>query len=729
MAENLYFRYPLEQYKRDFNFIPNYVDQMAIGLSISENISVEEAKAFINEEMSSGNVTAKIPNVHCTHRQKNGDRIVREAGFQQYFDMINGKGLSMSPTLTTYLPPHVEKSFSADSIADDMAARGAKKKLALVAKQKDDKVGVLINNGLQNAIKVYINSWSGAASSSTNPFYCKSSHPSLTSTCRITTATCTAVAERFVAGKRWYYNPEVILEDILFTLKEANKAVINNFIRKNNIYIPTVQDVKDVIWYSARFYILDINALSFVFDFVSKMSPIDRAIVVYTLDYYHLAKYNDSFARELVETFVSTDIPSEVLNNVEGYLAKFTDNPLKRLNGDQVILVCNLLQREIAGLEIWKIDFTLPENRTLYAKVWYLTLQILEAHEKYQLYIGAFLRISSHPLHLATQANAVRLAVPLGDTDSSLITAKPICDWYYGFTSYTIDQEPVQDLIVYFLCQLFEHFLGMFVAQMGVVPENRELLIMKNEFKMPVLMLTPVAKTYHAYVSSQEGLIFKKPEYELKGARFHASKHNANLIKEFHDLLKRNLGTLVSGEKISRGEVVDIVCAMEEDIRHSIKRKDNPYFLNVKVRDKENYKNPYSQNYAHYVLWNKVFSSRYGEAPELEYTAAKVPLLLETAGQIKAWLATLPTDMQQNYQEWLKECGKGDNVAPTNILVPIANMREYGIPRELQGVVNYKRILADICDPHMLYLQTMGIFLDYKNNEKTLLEIINSDEE
>jgi hypothetical protein len=710
MKQEHAFRYPLDTYRRDFDFHGNYKRQMAIGLSISEGISEEEALYFINEEIESGRIMQRDPSIHCTHRQQNGDRIERQVAFSNYFKMVDSKQLGMSPTLTTYLPPSVVKSFTAESIADDMKERSAKKKLALAAKQKGDKVTNMINNGLQNAIKVFINSWSGASLDKTNAFFCRSKHPSLTSMCRITTATCTAIAERFVAGKRYYYNIEVIFEDILFTLDTMKPALVHEAMRRYKLHYPTTEEVNAAIRRSALFYILDASALIPVEEFVAKLSPLQKAAVLYTVDFQHLAKYNDEFARGLVDAF--TTVPTDGDAAITDYSE--AGNPLKGLNGDQVIMVSNLLQDDIAGQNIWEIDLTAEENKVIRAKICMVVGNLLNGLQHYQTYINAFLRVDWHPLHLATQANAIRLAVPLGDTDSTLITTKLLSEWYYGHAAFTRDQEPVQDWAVYFICQLFEHFLGMFVAQMGVAPENRDLLVMKNEYKMPILMLTPVAKTYQAYAS---------PEYELKGQRFHASKHTKSLIDSFHKLLKDNLGVLRNGGKIDRGAVVDMVCTIEEDIKEQINSKESPYFLNVKVKDKDNYKQPYQQNYVHYPLWEKVFSSRYGAAPELEYTAVKVPVLLDKSAAKKAWVESLPEDMRKAFQEWQTEYGK-ENSDMTNILVPLANLRQHGMPREIREIVNFRRIVADVLDPHYLYLQTMGIFFDYKDQTKLLSEVI-----
>lgn len=707
---------PIDSYKRDFNFIERYKEQTAIGLSISEGIDVEEARKFIDDVMGSDEFKEKHPAPNCKAniRGKNGDRTVKQGPFMAYLERIDKNQLGMSPTLAAYLNPNQSRSFIADDIEGEMKLRKTTKKEGIVAKQAGNKVLASLKNALQNAIKVGINSWSGASLSTGNPFTCKSTHSTLTSCCRITTATCTATAERFLAGKRYYFSPKVIFEDLLFTIQEMKSDEIASVVNKYNLHVPSVEEVMSVIERSSNYYFYDPDKLEPIREFVSKLSDVQRCAIVYTYDFYHLAMFNDSFARTMIDTLSTIEFD-------ESLDSQLPADPFKVLNGDQTILVSNLLQDDLAGNPIYDVY---KEDANVALRVKRVALNIINTVEYYKDYISAFLNNTSHPLHLGYQSEAVRLAVPLGDTDSSLISPKLLGDWYYGRCTFEKQQEPLQDVATYLITQVWEHMLGMFTAQMGVIPERRGLLIMKNEFKMPGLQMTPVAKTYHAYVKAQEGLVFEEGSaYERKGARFHASKHNVGLIKPLHELMDSNLVKLSRGEEIDRSQLINAIYQLEQDIYNSVDLPNNPYFLTEKVKPADEYANPNSSNYAHYPLWQKVFAQKYGNAPDPMYLAAKVPVTLENKTAIKEWVASLPPSMQAGWELWRAELGKkGDKFS--NIKVPLEYLRHHALPEEMKPIINYRRIIGDILDPYFLYLSSMGIHLDYKDNTKTISDLI-----
>lgn len=692
--------------KRDFNFKGNYARQTAKGLAILKGISLEEAQAFVDKEMESQEFKDAHPEPKCKAniKQKNGDRVVKEGPVLKYLEAIDKRKLGMSPTLAAYYNPHQVTSFIAEDIVEQMAMRKKEKKLALTAKQKGDKVASAIHNSMQNAIKIGINSYSGSNLDANNPLTCRSTHSTLTSCCRITTATCTAAAERFLAGKRYYYKPSVIFEDLLFLLDVVDYEKVNIVCDKYSLHYPTAEETMEVITRSSNFYFFDPDKLSTIEEFVGKCDGVQRAIIVYTYDFYHLAKFNDEFARGLIDRLTDIKPKTQTAPNPE---------PFKILNGDQVILACNLLQDGLAGMSIWDVAGEKDKHEELWSDFCAVGTNITEIVDDYTDYIEAFLCTDAHPLHLGSQSEAVRLAVPLGDTDSSLISIKLLGDWYYGNCDFSVEQEPIQDAMTYLVTQVWEHMLGMFTAQMGVVEERRDKLIMKNEYKMPGLQLTPVAKTYHAYVKAQEGLVFSRPEYERKGARFHASKLNVDLIKRLHKHMDENLVKLSNGDKIDRSELVNVIYEIEQGILGSVHQKDNPFFVVEKVKPEDEYAKPYSSNYVHAPLWEMVFSSRYGAHPPFPYQAAKIPVKLNNKTEIEAWLATLPDDMVANFKLWRERYGKTANKF-TNIKVPMEYLRNHEVPKELHSIIDFEGMILQLADPHRLLLSSMDIHLGKK---------------
>lgn len=701
---------PHSENVRDFNFKANYKRQTAKGLAILKGISIEEAQAFIDEEMSSKEFIEAHPEPTCKAniKQKNGDRAVKEGPFLKYLEAIDKRKLGMSPTLAAYYNPKQVTSFIAEDIVEQMAMRKKEKKLALTAKQKGDKMASAIHGAMQNAIKIGINSYSGSNLDANNPLTCRSTHSTLTSCCRITTATCTAAAERFLAGKRYYYKPSVIFEDLLFLLDVVEYEPVKTVCDKYQLHLPTPEETMGIITRSANFYFFDPDKLTEIEEFVTKCDGYQRAIFAYTYDFYHLAKFNDDFARRMVNRL--TDINPVTEREPLG-------NPFATLTGDQVILCCNLLQEDLAGMSIYDVANSVKEGDVTHQGLWErfcrLGASVVEIVDDYTDYIKAFLCTDAHPLHLGNQSEAVRLAVPLGDTDSSLISIKLLGDWYYGECDFSVAQEPIQDVMTYLVTQVWEHMLAMFTAQMGVIEERRDKLIMKNEYKMPALQLTPVAKTYHAYVKAQEGLVFKSPEYERKGARFHGSKLNVDLIKRLHNLMDANLVKLSEGGKIDRSELVEAVYQIEQDILKSVHRKDNPYFVVEKVKPADEYANPNSSNFVHSPLWEMVFASRYGAHPPMPYQAAKIPVKLGNKTEINAWLETLPEDMKTNFNLWRTRYGKKADKF-TNIKVPMEFLRNHEVPKELHNIIDFESMVLQLADPYRLLLDSMDIHLGKK---------------
>src|SRR5699024_2451540 len=96
------------------------------------------------------------------------------------------------------------------------------------------------------------------------------------------------------------------------------------------LHYPTVEEVMDVIHYSADFYFKNEEGMEFVEHYVSNVSPLTRAAFVYMGDFYHLAKYNDQFMRD----FITAMISREMIDEVEDW-----DAAEKTIDGDMQIII------------------------------------------------------------------------------------------------------------------------------------------------------------------------------------------------------------------------------------------------------------------------------------------------------------------------------------------------------------------------------------------------------
>ena len=177
---------PPEGYKRDLNFYEGYIDQVAFYLSKTKGISLAEAKDFVLTEIEKKeNVKFKDPRVKFLHRdKKTGDRFIQQNTLLNYIDDVTKHSLIMVPTMTVYYNPNQKKSKIATWILNNLQLRKKFKHLMFQAKMLKDKAKAIFYDVLQNSAKIKNNSLSGAHSSPSTPLYNKSTHSTLTSTCR-----------------------------------------------------------------------------------------------------------------------------------------------------------------------------------------------------------------------------------------------------------------------------------------------------------------------------------------------------------------------------------------------------------------------------------------------------------------------------------------------------------------------------------------------------------------
>ena len=141
---------------------------------------------------------------------------------------------------------------------------------------------------------------SGAHSSPSTPLYNKSSHSTLTSTCRISTSYANANNESFLAGNRHYWSAQVVLTHLLNTVRHANMTAVTAAVDLYQLHIPTTDEVMACIHYSTDLYWRDDVITAEMRFFIDNMSTYERAAFVYTDDLYHLALHNPMLVRDVL---------------------------------------------------------------------------------------------------------------------------------------------------------------------------------------------------------------------------------------------------------------------------------------------------------------------------------------------------------------------------------------------------------------------------------------------
>lgn len=700
------FAHPYEKYEQNLDIILSYVDTAVTALKKVTDITTEEAEEFVRSQPE----FEKINDVKINFllQDKQGNRKKKQTPIVKYLDNMAASDNVITPMFTSFLSKDKKEAPQPKFIKIKMAERKRVKEAAGVAKNAKDMVRATILTGVQNAIKILINSFSGAALSAHNPFYSGSLHQVLCAMCRVSTAIATSLIERMLGGVRFYHTPALVSDDLMQTITKLNRSQTILAVKELNLKYPTKDDCLAIIRRSYEDYWWDTALESEFMPILDKMDEVERAGFCYTLDFYNLFKLNPESLRGMIDDLTFND-----------YMSLDTDCPwvIPNLSGDEKNLLTGLIGEDIKGTSL---KDNLKEGAEKRPYINALAHRLKNKLLQYKSLSDAFFLTPILPLDVGNQDNAIRHATSLGDTDSSIFTTMLINEQYYGKAEFTPDQNPVTEFAIFLVNGVIEHGLNTFTGQMNVHVDDRSRLVMKNEFGFTSLQMTPYKKTYFAQVRSCEGQVYAddNPSYEIKGMRFHAGKSNRDMVNELHDWMRQIPITLSQGGKVDRGELLRIIEDLEDDIRNGLDRKDNHKFGALKIKEYSAYSNPKSQEWAKHNLWNWTFGDTHGKGGEEGYASYKLPLKFE--GGIAHFMENTTPKIRKGFEKYINYVTDNDpkKFASKNITyipIPMDSMGIYGIPEELKPLIDIEKAIKRALDPHLLMLANMGIVLFKKD--------------
>ena len=198
-------------YKRDINPLAHYVNQMATALSINNNVSIEEAKAFIRSSMKNGSFKNMVdPSVAYFGKDENGDRTREELPLSHYIRDTVQQNQIITPTFTCYTNPQEDKSPISLFMGFNVDKRNVAKKASQAAEAKGDTETAFLENINQLNKKENNNSQSGAFSTESSIFENDTGHNTLTSITRSMASVGNGMNERMIGGNRHYRTSTVV---------------------------------------------------------------------------------------------------------------------------------------------------------------------------------------------------------------------------------------------------------------------------------------------------------------------------------------------------------------------------------------------------------------------------------------------------------------------------------------------------------------------------------------
>ena len=690
-----------EEYQRNINFLEAYRRDMATYLQLQTGKSYEVCLSFVNKAIGEGGeFEMKDPDVLCLTKHKPGHRNDEVIKLTEFFSDVVSNQRLLSPTLAVYINPKEKRSVLAKYIAGNIQRRSTAKHEMFAAKASNNDALYTFKDIQQTSFKLKNNSLSGAHSSPFTTLFLKSAHSTLTSTCRSASGYGNANNEKFIMGNRHYWSPDVVKANIVSIINNSNYELIARAMAVYGIRPPTVAETMKCITYSTGLYWRNPMQLEVIEHAVSKLTEMQRAAFVYTGDMYHLAILNDSVMREFLDA-----LSTKATVGIED-----PDTWIKAMDADMKAFVSMLCGDILQGVDIKEIAKTNPAG---YAIIAATAKHVLSVLDKYALLIQALWTTPNVPASVASLPNCIRRTAITSDTDSTIFTVQWWVEWYSGKINFTQKSCAVRDSVVYLASQSIIHLLALMTANMGVIPEQRFQLAMKNEYCFPVFSLTSRSKHYFAYMGAREGLVFKELELELKGVALKNSNCPPEVMRQLRKLITDVMDTVMAGELISIYEVMGRIAKVENEIKASILGGKYEYLNTTQIKTRESYKTPDSSNYSYYTMWEEVFASKYGHTEAPTYSAIKVSVDADNPTKLKEWLLRMPDQaIAGKLKDWLD---KNNKVTMSTMLLPEIVCGVAGVPQEVVCGIDIRKLIYATTSSFYLILEALGFYMQDGN--------------
>jgi hypothetical protein len=704
---------PNEAYERDLNVVAAYQHDAAKYLALRTGQPIEVCLDYVRQVTHPGQPTGfKDPKALVLVKNKQGDREATTMSFMRFLGRVNKEKLLLSPSMAAYLPEQYRQSTHAQYIEEgvknrkrvkgemfdaerDMAAAIAAGNDALAAQKKEL---AMVKKGEQNNLKINNNSYSGATVSTATILYYKSTHSSLTSTCRTATSYANASNEKFLAGNRHYYDPEITKANLLALISAADLGKVQQTCDTFGLVYPSADQVVEMVRHSSDLYWQGETHLQAIAQMAANMTPVERAAVVYISDLYHLHKFNPEFT---VNFLMELSQPGEASAGVSEDEFKAYDEDIR--------LLANFINYDVVGGRDKKA--LLAEAPEVYEQIKATARRAVETLNRYRGLIEAFWLTRSVPSSVHAFPSAYRKAAVISDTDSTMFTMQYWVEQCFGNVSFSAPAKRVVFAVVFLVSEMVLHILAIQSANMGVTKKLR-LLAMKNEFYFAVLSMTTRSKHYYASRDAQEGLMKARAELEVKGVGLRDSKVPKRINDTAKEMMEEIIATIKAEQELDMRDILKRIADIEREIIASINNGSYEYMTTGQVKAKESYKNEDNATYQQYEMWRDVFAPYLGMTKEPPYSVVKVSLAVNNRTELDEWCVRMNNPYLANkLKEWMLAKKRKDL---STLLIPYTVVETSGIPKEIVAGVDIRKIIFNTMGVFYLMLESLGIFMQDK---------------
>lgn len=690
----------------------DFVVDNAFLVSRELGVDLETAKDYVREILREDSANGRIVNPRVSYYGKNqyGDRELKNVTLTKYLDGAK-KGI-LVPSGTVYARHDVELSVHTANTEERVRKRAISKKAAAVAKLEGNNRLAAMKDTEQKAYKTGNNSITGLFDNMFNPFYCPSSHYTLTSVTASVTSIGNSISESMVAGNRLYTKPDVVISHIASLATNTDLEKVKAVVDRYNLYIPTVDDCMFVILKSTRFYWSSKERDEEIRNTISLLNDLERVAFVYTNDLFHLRYFNDKlvkiFIKKLLEVKTEPCNPSEIMKDIPEDLEIMT----------KCIIYDDMLEHSIKKE---RITYGSEDNLDTQYKIASSSKKSNDFLTYIDDLISLFFRSDNLPVNIADIKDMIRGCTVLSDTDSTCSTYQDWVKWYYGreVPSFTSDEVGVAGIILLFTYRTLSHSLKLFSNRMNIHGKYETILAMKNEFFWKTMIFTGKTKHYYADTAICEGSVYAKTQLELKGSNLIDSKLPPDLKDLSISYFERVNKIITNGERINLHQFIRDIIAIEKSVEKRISELDSDIMKEEVILDHSSYKGGMLNSvYYHLMMWNEVFGPKYGKVTEVPVICIKVKTNMNTKNRMMEGIESIKDKgVRDRWLAFLKKYPK--NMLET-LRLPKEIVSGGGIPEELEPLIEVKSAILELCSTFYLILETLGY---YKKPDVLLMDL------
>ena len=576
--------------------------------------------------------------------------------------------------------------------------RKREKKLMFKAKKDGNADSEKFHHLAQATIKISMNSAPGSMGCDHNFLSHVPNFNSITSGSRYFTMNAYAHAERLLESNFYFKNDEQVLNFLINCQRLGpNDSDVDAIMKTYGLFQPSAEDVFNFLTENLHRYSFP-NPHEQIKLFLKNSTPAALAFVWYMSNLRHIFQSNEKFFRPWLDKFFSP----------QGVKVPEDTNPedLNTLDGELVVVLStvyhHLIPTNNKGNSI-AVQDTVIEYPDLAKKLYcygkHMQACLDEIQPLFDLFTDHRVCIGYVPEHKQMFRNTVILS----DTDSIIFTPQTLVKWYTGNLKMCPATFNMNSLLVYFLSKATASMLFHVSISLGAIGKDTGTMNMKNEFMMPIEIMTSLKKHYASILQIQEGVFYSTPRLDIKGVNLRGSNFS-NPVLNFATWFIRSLidEVYVHGE-INASKYIGYTLMFERAILDSLNAGETKFLTVEPVKNSDEYSDAEGSIYYNYLFWEAVFGEKYGNIA-IPTKCFMVPLRNKVLDhpQYTYFLETNFPDIAVKLKQWLTKNTKVVGRTPINPLTDL-------IPEELRVVMDKYKVITMNAKPLYLMLNSFGI--------------------